>query len=121
MGVSGSVKGREAEDLAVAFLEGLGWEILATRVRTAAGEVDILARDGDDLVAVEVKARSGRGHGTGLEALGSGKVRRILGAVAVWCSRQEHMPASVRLDVVSVGLRHGEPIRLRLDRDVLGG
>ncbi len=114
-------KGREAEELAAVFLEGLGWEILGMRVRTQAGEIDILARDGDDLVAVEVKARSGRARGTGLEAVGRAKVRRIMGAVAVWCSQHEAKSTSIRLDVVSVDLVHGEPVGIRIDRDVLGG
>ncbi len=75
-------KGREAEELAAVFLEGLGWEILGMRVRTQAGEIDILARDGDDLVAASHRGSrrrvvlSARGqvkqHSAGCRQRGSG-------------------------------------------------
>jgi putative endonuclease len=50
--------GVDAEAQAAEFLRGLGYRILAERWRTAGGEVDVLAADGEDtLVIVEVKAR----------------------------------------------------------------
>jgi len=49
--------GRQGEEIATAHLRGLGYEIIARNWRTRLGELDIIARDGDWLVFVEVRAR----------------------------------------------------------------
>lgn len=49
--------GRRAEALAALLLQAKGYRILARRLRTPVGEIDLVARRGDVLVAVEVKAR----------------------------------------------------------------
>jgi putative endonuclease len=49
--------GRQGEDLAAAYLEGLGYELIVRNWRTRAGELDIISRDGDWLVFVEVRTR----------------------------------------------------------------
>lgn len=50
-------RGRTAETLSVAWLRLLGYRIVATRLRTPVGEIDIAARRGRVLAVVEVKAR----------------------------------------------------------------
>jgi len=52
--------GSEGEEVAVAFLEKRGYRLVARNVRTARGEIDVIAYDGETLVFVEVKARSRR-------------------------------------------------------------
>lgn len=121
MKTSSALKGRLAEDTAVVYLLGLGWHILGTWVRTPAGEIDVLARDGDDLVAVEVKARSATGWGTAAEAVGAYKLSRVLAAVAWWCADTRCPTMRIRLDLITVDLCHGEPCHLSLCRDVLRG
>lgn len=51
-------KGKRGEDAAVAFLVNIGYSILARNYRTRSGEIDIVARDGDCYVFVEVKSAS---------------------------------------------------------------
>lgn len=51
-------RGRDAERQAVRLLSALGYEILATNVRTKSGEIDVVARDGRILVIVEVRYRA---------------------------------------------------------------
>jgi putative endonuclease len=53
--------GRQGEDLASAYLEGLGYELIVRNWRTRGGELDIVARDGDWLVFVEVRTRRAAG------------------------------------------------------------
>lgn len=120
MEITGANKGRLAEDVAVLHVEGLGWEVLATRFRAPVGEVDILAVDRGSLVVVEVKARSGARFGDALEAVGSAKVQRLLGAAGYWLAVSNHKAVTgVRLDVIVVDLGVGGPRSLRHYRDVL--
>ena len=72
--------GAAAEDAAAAYLEGIGWAILARNIRLGADEIDIVARDEDEpptLVVVEVRSRSVEGFGSALESMGGGKVVRL--------------------------------------------
>ena len=62
--------GRQGEELAAAYLVNLGYDIITRNWRTRSGELDIVARDGEWLVFVEVRARRIRG-GALVPALGS--------------------------------------------------
>jgi putative endonuclease len=69
--------GRRAEDAAAAHLEALGMRILARNLRGRGGEIDIVARDGETIVFIEVKARSNRAFGSALGAVDAMKRRRL--------------------------------------------
>lgn len=109
--------GRRAEALACRELRRRGYQILARRFRTRAGEIDIVARDGPVLVFVEVKARRGGGFGSPLEALTWWK-RRRLAAMARWYlaawGGQPDVPC--RFDVVGVDTRERARPRIVLVR-----
>jgi putative endonuclease len=68
--------GRFGEQLAVGHLETAGLEILARNWRCRQGELDIVARDGSQLVFVEVKTRSSRAFGSPAEAVDRAKSAR---------------------------------------------
>jgi putative endonuclease len=93
--------GQLGERIASAFLTLKGYEVLRTNLRYAGREVDILARDGDALVAVEVKLRRGRRYGKAAEAVDARKLGRIRlaleGIVAAWDT-----PLKPRIDVVAI-------------------
>ena len=78
--------GRAAEWLAAMWLRLHGWRILATRVRTPVGEIDIIARRRRWLIFVEVKRRPGRREA--LAALRPHQQRRIARAAACWLAGQ---------------------------------
>jgi putative endonuclease len=99
--------GRFGEQVAVDHLEADGFVVLSRNWRCREGELDIVARDGDDLVIVEVKTRSSVAFGTPAEAVDrikAGRIRRLAlrwigderagGGDATW--------SSVRFDVVAV-------------------
>lgn len=69
--------GRLGESIAAEHLTELGYEVIARNWRTARGEIDLIARAGDVLVFVEVKARRGRGAGLPEEGLTPHKARRL--------------------------------------------
>jgi putative endonuclease len=100
--------GRYGEDLAVEHLAAAGLEVLERNWRCREGELDIVAREGDDLVFVEVKTRSGTGFGEPAEAVGPVKARRIRALACRWLV--ENRPAGqhgLRFDVVSIVRRRG--------------
>ena len=108
--------GLDGEDAAVAELERRGYEIVARRYRTRLGELDIVARDGDVLVFVEVKARSSPAFGDGLEAITGDKRRRLVRMAHeyVWLNGVDEVPC--RFDVVAIDVRGlGRERRLVLD------
>ena len=95
--------GRWGEDVAVAHLEADGYEVLARNWRCRQGEVDIVARLGNALVFVEVKARSGLGFGEPAEAVTRTKAHRIHLVAGRWLA--ECRPPGwhdLRFDVIAV-------------------
>lgn len=80
-------RGRRAEGLAALWLSLTGWRIVARRVRTRAGEIDLVARRGRVLAFVEVKARSDRTDAERL-ILAPAQRSRIVRAAASWAARR---------------------------------
>src|SRR3954454_22994334 len=85
-------RGHRGEWLAALALMLKGYRIVARRYRTKAGEIDIIARRGDLVIFVEVKARPTLHEA--MDALGPFSERRIEAAADVWLTRQ---PDSARL------------------------
>ncbi|WP_051242078.1 YraN family protein [Stappia stellulata] len=93
--------GLRAETLAVVALRLRGWRILARRYKAGSGEIDIIARKGDTIAFVEVKARATRD--AALAAITAQGQRRIAAAARVWQARREDADAAVlRFDAVLV-------------------
>lgn len=96
--------GRYGEQLAAAHLQNAGLTVLARNWRCSLGELDIVARENDVLVFVEVKTRSGLAFGHPAEAVTEAKAARIHRLAMRWL--EEHRCAgqrqNLRFDVVSV-------------------
>ncbi|MDP4282179.1 MAG: YraN family protein [Bacteroidota bacterium] len=99
--------GREGEDIAARFLTEKGYHILDRNWRCGKNEVDIIAKDGDVIVIVEVKARHSSYAGEPEMAVTKDK-QRILVRVAniyVQCKRLKN---EVRFDIVSILMINGK-------------
>ena len=96
------VLGRFGEDLACAELERRGYRILARGYRTRFGEIDIVARDGETTVFVEVKTREGEDFGGGAAAVTVHKQRRLTHMAVDYLSRHRLHDTPCRFDVVTV-------------------
>ncbi len=94
--------GDRGEQLAAEHLESCGFEVLERNWRCRAGELDLVAREGGALVAVEVKTRRSRGTGHPLEALTPAKVARLRGLMARWLAEHRERADEVRIDAVAV-------------------
>lgn len=102
--VNRSEIGRRGEDEAARFLEASGLRILARNFRTRRGEVDIIARDGDTIVFVEVKAWSRYGIQDLELAVGSRKIARIVETAKIFLAHhREYNSMAIRFDLVFIG------------------
>ncbi|TCD16066.1 YraN family protein [Oricola cellulosilytica] len=93
--------GHRSEALAAWALRLKGFRIIATRFRTPAGEIDLIARRGDLVAIVEVKAR--RTLIEAMDAITPTALRRIEAAADIWHGRQpDHARLSLRFDMVAI-------------------
>lgn len=97
--------GKRGEEIAVAFLKGQKFTILARNFRCKAGEVDIVARDGKTYVFVEVKARRTLSCGPPQASVTSFKQRQISKAALTWLAKNRLHEAAARFDVIAILLR----------------
>lgn len=100
--------GKEGEELALKFLKKKGYKIIHKNYRTPIGEIDIVAKDGNTLVFVEVKTREGMGYGYPFEAVNKRKRQRIANVASLYLKRFDDIP-SCRFDVVSIFYKDGKP------------
>ena len=95
--------GAAAEQIAADYLRAQGLEILELNFRRRLGELDIVAREGDVLVIVEVRTRSGDRFGGAAASVDRGKqVRLIRAAAQLLQLHRELSRLRVRFDVVTV-------------------
>ncbi|MGI6069605.1 MAG: YraN family protein [Blautia sp.] len=95
--------GADYEQKAADYLRSLGYEILRKNYRCQAGEIDLVAKDGDTLVFVEVKYRTSPDTGSALEAVDARKQRVLEKAAVFYLAAECHsMDLSCRFDVVGI-------------------
>ena len=98
--------GRRGEDVAHRYLRNIGMTVLARNYRPGGGEaeVDIIARDGDIVVFVEVKSRRSADYGSPDRQIDDSKRKNITRAARSYATRAGIAWSQVRFDVVSVVL-----------------
>jgi putative endonuclease len=102
--------GKTGEDLACRELEKRGYAIVARRYRVRSGEiVDIVARDGETLVFIEVKARNTHEFGSAAEAVTALKQLRLTRLATEYLMRHHLYDHPCRFDVVSIHYDTGTP------------
>jgi putative endonuclease len=112
--------GAEGERRAANALLAAGYRIVARNARAGQGELDLVCRDGDAWVFVEVKTRRGDGYGTGLESVTPSKQERLLRAARAWMAREGIENVDWRFDVVAVTFpRVGSP-EIEIVRNAFG-
>ena len=104
--------GRHGEDLAARYLTAQSYTILTRNWRCAHGELDLVARDGDCLVLVEVRTRRGRALGTPEESITPAKQARLVDLAWAYVQEQD-WSGDWRIDVVAIEMnRRGRLLRM---------
>jgi putative endonuclease len=94
--------GTEGERAAEKYLRQLRYTILERNYRSPLGEIDLIALDGETVVFIEVKTRSGEGHGSPLEAVDVRKQRQVGRVAQSFLLRHRLQDRAARFDVVGV-------------------
>lgn len=99
--------GKLGEDLARKRLKKLGYRILATNYRCPLGEIDLIARDGEFLVFVEIKTRTNQSLGQAKEAVNKRKQVQLSKVALAYMKSYNLWGTKARFDVVAVGVSDG--------------
>jgi putative endonuclease len=95
-------RGREFEARAADYLEARGLTVFVRGYRCRLGELDLVCREGDSLVVVEVRARGSAALCSAIESIGAAKRRRIVLATRHFLMRhREWHNRPLRFDVVA--------------------
>ena len=104
--------GQTGEDLAVCYLENQGYTIVERNYRKRIGEIDIIARDGEYLVFIEVKTRSNRRFGSPFDAVDFRKQQQISRVALAFMTQHRCGEVPVRFDVIGVHLEESPRVEL---------
>ncbi len=94
-------QGQLAETACCSYLKQQGLKLLTRNYRCRRGEVDLVMRDGNTLVFVEVRYRKRQSHGLAVETVDQRKQMKLLATVAHYCQRHR-IDQPCRIDVVGM-------------------
>ena len=94
-------RGNQAEDKACQYLQKQGLKLLSKNFSTKAGEIDLIMRDGETLVFVEVRYRKNSDFGGAAASVTPKKQQRIIKAALAY-QQKEAPQSSMRFDVVAL-------------------
>lgn len=101
--------GKLGEELAVNYLIEKGYEIMERNWRNIHKEIDIIARDGKDLVVVEVKTRQSEENGEPDMAVTRQKQTRLISAANAYLF-QNRLDINTRFDIISIIMKDNSPV-----------
>ena len=101
--------GELGEKLALKKIKGLGYKKIVRNYRCTLGEVDLIARDGDTLVFIEIKTRRGKSIAYAKEAVDAKKRRQLSKVALAYLKSNNCYGVKARFDVVAVSLAGDKP------------
>lgn len=104
--------GRRGERLAERHLLARGYRLIERNWRCRQGEIDLVVRDGDALVFVEVKTRTGTAFGHPFEAITPVKLARLRRLAVEWCTAHPRERGRIRIDAIAVIAPRGAEARI---------
>jgi putative endonuclease len=114
--------GMLGEVIARDFLGKNGYHILETNYRCSEGEIDIIAKQGETLVFIEVRTKRSNQFGTPEESITPTKMERLRAVAAHYGQNREGLPALWRIDVVAIQMdRNGQASRIELIENAVSG
>ena len=96
--------GNLGENLALKHLKNKGWQFIERNFKSYFGEIDLIFKDKETLVFVEVKTRFSKSYGPPEEAVTPRKIRSLIKTAQYFKLKNPKMPDSLRIDVVAIDL-----------------
>ncbi len=97
--------GKIGEDLATKYLENIGYSIIERNFIAKQGEIDIIAKDKEELVFIEVKTRTNALYGQPVDAVNRIKQKHLVKTVNYYLYLRNLENKFIRLDVIEVYLK----------------
>ena len=114
-----SLLGARAEEIAAQRLVRRGFDILCRNFRRREGEIDIIARDGDTLVFVEVRSHSTANFGSPAESVIPSKLKKLAAVATMYIQETGSEETPCRFDLVEVYFRRGKLEKVNHIRNIL--
>lgn len=102
MGIESYNLGKKGEEIAESYLQQMGYQILERNFHSQQGEVDIIARDRDFIVFVEVKSYSFRSYGSPVGAVRKAKKQSLIHAAQTYLYKKNIQNTYCRFDVIAI-------------------
>lgn len=99
--------GKIGEDLAVSYLQNKGYKILERNFVARQGEIDIIAKDKNEIVFIEVKSRTNFLYGKPVEAVDKLKQKHLKSVINYYLYRNKLENNFVRIDIIEVYIKNG--------------
>ncbi len=100
-------KGQQTEQACCRYLQQQGLKLVEKNYRTRGGEIDLIMRDQNTLVFVEVRYRNSRAYGGAVESVNYSKQQRILKTAQHYC-QQYNIDQPIRIDIVGMQTGQGK-------------
>ena len=113
--------GRWGEAFAAEYLSERGYTILEHNARTSYGELDLIARQGDALVFIEVKTRASRSLGPPEISVTQAKRAHLLSAAKAYLQERPHLQYDWRIDVIAVLRLPGQQPQIEHFENIMTG
>ena len=100
--------GKLGEELALKIIKRLGYKYITKNYRCPLGEIDLIAKDGDYLVFIEIKTRRDRSVSFAKEAIDQRKMRQISKVALAYMKANDCCDAKSRFDVIAINIKGGK-------------
>lgn len=92
--------GEKGENIASEYLEKIGWQIVSRNFRCKQGEIDIIARNKEEIIFIEVKTRTNFKYGFPAEAVNKQKLKHLKKAIEYYLYTNNINNKTVRIDII---------------------
>lgn len=99
--------GKNGEEITQKYLLKNKYEIIETNFRCRQGEIDIIAKEKEELVFIEVKTRTNRNYGEPIDAVTYIKQKHIIKAIQYYLFLKEIENTFIRIDIIEIYIKNG--------------
>lgn len=100
--------GRIGENIIADYITKLGYKVVERNFACNQGEIDIIAKDKEELVVIEVKTRTDISYGEASEAVTNTKKRHLINSIKYYIYKQKLENQPIRIDVAEVYINKGK-------------